>query len=191
MKKNKVFSLLATGIALSFAACNNSADNSATNDTTAIDSNSVTTVTSSNNYAARVDSVNMNVSAGNYLNPRTGKAYTKLNVDANTGKITDESGQPVRRYVDRRNWWVYDTDLWDTVGSAQWKNNQLWYRGDNGDWVEYDKRWTDDNMSMGDTSTSGNTKVDDNGNKVKDDNLKVKVADDGKKVKIKKTDDKH
>ena len=188
--KNSVLSLFVAGVALSFAACNNSADESATNDST-VTTTSTTTVSSTNNYAARADSVNVNVSAGNYLNPRTGKAYTKLNVDQSTGKITDESGQPVRRYVDRRTWWVYDADRWDTIGSAQWKNNQLWYRSDNGDWVEYDKRWTDDNMTTDTSSTSGDVKVSDNGNKVKDDNMKVKVSDGGNKIKVKKTGDKN
>jgi hypothetical protein len=190
MKKN-VFSLFGVCLALAFTACNNSSESAATNDSTTNNMSATTTNNSTNNYAARADTVNTNVSAGNYLNPRTGKAYTKLNVDQSTGRLTDEAGQPVRRYVDKRTWWVYDANNWDTVGSAQWKNDKLWYRGDNGDWVEYDKRWSDDagmstgtsdsSSASGSGSNSANSKSNDNG-------TKVKVSDKGDKVKIKKTD---
>src|SRR4051812_9920838 len=148
--KNKVFSLLAAGITLSLAACNNSGETGSTTDST--NNTTANTATSSGNYAARADSVNANVTAGNYLNPRTGKAYTKLNVDATSGSITDESGKPVKRYVDKRTWWVYDTNSWDTVGSAQMQNGNLRYRGENGDWEEYDKRWSDDMDNMNNSS---------------------------------------
>src|SRR5438309_654664 len=151
MKKNKFLSLVASAALLGLAACNNSSDGTANADSTTRNGDSTgstttttTTTTSSGNYAARADSVRTNVAAGNYLNPRTGKAYTRLNVDQSTGALTDETGRPVRRYVDKRNWWVYDTNNWDTVGAAQMKNNRLMYRGDNGSWEEYDKRWTDD-----------------------------------------------
>jgi hypothetical protein len=190
--KKSVFSLFGVGLALAFTACNNSSESTgATTDTSASNMSATTTNNSTNNYAARADTVNTNVSAGNYLNPRTGKAYSKLNVDQSTGALTDETGQPVRRYVDKRTWWVYDTNNWDTVGSAQLKNNKLYYRGDKGDWEEYDKRWSDDaGMSTGNTdsssasgsgSNSANSKTNDNG-------TKVKVSDKGDKVKIKKTD---
>src|ERR1700712_815347 len=116
MKRSNVLSFLAAGMALGFVACNNSSDSTATTDST---STTTTTVTSTNNYAARADSVRANVSAGYYLDPRTGKAYTSLNVDTTTGALTDEGGRPVRRYVDKRNWSVYDAMSWDTVGSAE------------------------------------------------------------------------
>jgi hypothetical protein len=183
MKRAKIFSLMAAGLALTFAACNNSSDGTASNDSTDTNSMAGANMTSSNNYAARADSVRAHVSAGDYLNPRTGKAYTNLNVDASTGAITDESGRPVKRYVDKRTWWVYDTQSWDTVGSAQMRNGSLRYRGDNGDWLEYDRRWTDD---MDNTQSSGST-VDSSSNSMDASGTKVKVSDHGNKVKTKKT----
>jgi hypothetical protein len=183
--KKKVFSLLTAGIALGFVACNNSSDNTGATDSTSNNTTTANTATSTGNYAARADSVRTNVAAGYYLNPRTGKAYSNLSVDQNTGALSDESGRPVKRYVDKRTWWVYDASTWDTVGSAQMQNGSLRYRGDRGDWVDYDKRWSDDmdntgNMSSSDTSGTGT------GNKSKDANTKVKVADKGNKVKTKK-----
>jgi len=185
MKRAKFFSLMAAGLAITFAACNNSSDGTATNDSLDTNGTAGTNMTSSNTYAARADTVKAHVTAGDYLNPRTGKAYTNLNVDANTGAITDESGKPVKRYVDKRTWWVYDTQSWDTVGSAQLRNGSLWYRGDKGDWIEYDKRWTDDMDNIDATMTvdSASTSTDASG-------TKVKVSDKGNKVKIKKTDPK-
>jgi ABC-type oligopeptide transport system substrate-binding subunit len=186
MKKSKFFSLWAVGLVL-FAACNNSSDGTSSTDSLNRDSNNTagTNMTSSGNYAARADSVRANVTAGNYLNPRTGKAYTNLNVDANTGALTDETGHPVRRYVDKRTWWVYDTNSWDTVGSAQLRNGSLRYRGDNGDWLEYNKRWTDDMDDAGTTDMS-TTSADTTSTS----GTKVKVSDKGNKVKVKKTDPK-
>jgi hypothetical protein len=192
--KNKVFSLLAAGIALGFAACNNSGETGSTTDST--NNTTANTATSTGNYAARADSVNANVSAGNYLNPRTGKAYTKLNVDATTGSLTDESGKPVKRYVDKRTWWVYDANSWDTVGSAQMQNGSLRYRGENGDWEEYDKRWSDDmdamnnSSNMNSTDSTGTNASSSSGDKSNTSGTKVKVADKGNKVKVKKTDPK-
>ena len=193
--KKKVFSLLAAGLAIGMTACNNSSNSSTASDSTATNTTTATTSTSSGNYAARADSVNTNVSAGNYLNPRTGKAYSKLNVDQSTGRITDESGKPVRRYVDKRTWWVYDTNSWDTVGSAQMHNGSLMYRGDKGYWEQYDQRWTDDmdntgSMGSDSTSTMSNGSSGTTGSSTDKGNQKVKVADKGNKVKIKNTDKK-
>jgi uncharacterized protein (UPF0333 family) len=187
--KNKVFSLLAAGIALGFVACNNSGETGSTTDST--NNSAANTATSSGNYAARADSINANVTAGNYLNPRTGKAYARLNIDTSTGSLTDESGRRVKRYVDKRTWWVYDTNSWDTVGSAQMKNGSLYYRGDNGDWEEYDRRWSDDMDTTG--NASGQVSLDSAGNSDSKSNTsgtKVKVSDKGNKVKVKKTDPK-
>jgi len=196
MKKNKVFSLLAVGLALGFVACNNSGNGTSSNDSASTTTTTATTTTTTTNYAARADTVRTNVSAGYYLNPRTGKAYTKLNVDPSTGAITDESGKPVRRYVDKRTWWVYDANSWDTVGSAQLHNGSLMYRGDNGSWEAYDKRWTDDatdNMNGTMRTDSGSASGATNSGSSNMDNTtngksKVKVTDNGNKVKIKKTE---
>ena len=186
--KNKVFSLLAAGIALGFAAWNNSGETSGTTDST--NNTTANTASSTGNYAARADSVNANVTAGNYLNPRTGKAYTKLNVDQSTGSLTDESGRPVKRYVDKRTWWVYDTNSWDTIGTAQMKNGSLWYMGEKGDWEQYDKRWSDDMDTTG-GSTGASTSVNaTDSSSTNASGAKVKVSDKGNKVKVKKTDPK-
>lgn len=196
MKKANVFSLMAAGLTLGFAACNNSSDTAGTTDSTST-TTSTSTVTSTNNYAARADTVKANVTAGNYLNPSTGKAYTTLNVDQSTGALTDESGRPVRRYVDKRNWWVYDANSWDTVGSAEMRNGSLMYRGSKGDWETYDKRWSDDmvdssssmsggtNGSMDNSSMGDTTSMSTSGSSGSSKSPKVKVSDKGNKIKIK------
>lgn len=184
MKKSNVFSLMTAGLVLCVAACNNSSSETATTDsTTNSTTSSTTTVASSGMYAARADSVRTNVSAGYYLNPRTGKAYSSLNYDTTTGALTDESGMPVRRYVDKRNWMVYDANTWDTIGSATMQGNNLMYRGTNGDWESYDKRWSDDasmNSSTSDSSTMSN-----GSNSSSTNGVKTKVSDHGNKVKVK------
>lgn len=186
MKKNIFFSFLAAGLAFGFVACNNSGESTSSTDSTNNNNSATTTHTSTNNYAARADSVRANVAAGYYLNPRTGKPYTNVTVDTLTGSLRDEAGQPIRRFVDRRTWKVYDTQLWDTVGTAEMENNNLMYRSDNGNWVTYDKRWTDDNntgtMTDSSSTTTSKTATEENGTTSK----KVKVSDNGNKVKIKK-----
>ncbi len=183
MKKYKVFSLAAGCIAFAMISCNNSGDTSASNDSTATDSTGMaTTANSTGSYAARADSVKTNVSAGNYINPKTGKAYTNINVDPNTGTLTDENGAPVRRFVDRRTWWVYDTNNWDTVGSARMMGSSLTFRNPNGKWVTYEKVWVDD------MDSSANNQSDSSMNNSNDKNPKVKVSDNGNKIKIKKKD---
>lgn len=172
-----MFSLLAAGLAMGFMACNNSS-----NTTSSTDSTSTGTAVSSGNYAARADSVKTNVEAGNYLNPKTGKAYTRLTVDPQTGVLTDESGTPVRRYVDKRTWWVYDAMSWDTVGSAEQRNGSLWYRNSEGAWVPYEKRWSDDNM-QDQNQTDTTTMSPGSEMKIKTDAGKIKADDKGVKVK--------
>jgi hypothetical protein len=185
--KKRNFSLATACIALAFAACNNSSET-----TSSADSTTTNATTSTSDYSAMADTVERNSQSGYYLNPKTGKPL-HLKVDRTTGKISDDAGQPITRYVDNRTWWVYGGDRWDTIGSARMQGDNLLYRDESGNWVEYDKRWSDDESmnTMSDSSnmqSSGdnNTKVRDNGNKVKDDNTKVKVADDGNKVKVKK-----
>lgn len=109
-------------LAISFAACNSSDTtttenkDSANNSTSAnTSSTEMNTASSVGNYAALADSVRINSAAGYYLNPRTGKPYKNLKVDS-SGQIWDETGAPVWRYVDRRNWWVY----------GDWDHNMTW-----------------------------------------------------------------
>ncbi|MDB5197189.1 MAG: hypothetical protein JWP88_1560, partial [Flaviaesturariibacter sp.] len=119
-----------------------------------------------------------------------------------------EAGEPVWRYVDKRNWWVYgyDNNNWNQMGTAKMEKDRLMYQGEDGSsWVDYDARWKADDermmnsmsdsgsMNSGSTNTDGSNglKVDDNGNKVKDDNLKVKTSKDGDvKIKDKQTGEK-
>src|SRR4051812_19690313 len=114
MKKNLLGLVVVTGMAFSFTACNNSSDNTGAADSTG--TNTTTTAeaaganTSTNDYSAFADSVEKNSQAGYYLNAKTGKPQ-RLKVDRTTGSVTDEqSGEPVWRYVDNRNWWVYGLD---------------------------------------------------------------------------------
>lgn len=169
--------MLAAGFCVSLAACNNSSETSANADST--------NVTSSGNYAARADSVKANVAAGHYINPRTNKPYTTLTVNPNTGELTDESGNIVRRYIDNRTWWVYDANSWDTVGTARMMGDTIQYY-DNGNWTNYDTRWSDD-MALPpvDTTQSNIAPTTDANGKVKSkgDELKIKNGDDKTKLK--------
>lgn len=180
MKQNKIFTLLmALGIIV-FASCNNSTDSTASNEDSTGTNN--TTATSSGDYAAYADRIEQNSSQGYYLNPRTGKAYNKLTVNRSTGEITDENNEPVWRYVDTRNWWVYGVDddwNWRKLGEAKMDNDQLMYRDDNGNWVSYDQHWKadDDNINKEWKMKSGDTKIkfDEDGDiKLKDDSSSVK-----------------
>jgi hypothetical protein len=200
----KQFLHLAATAVLGFAitSCGNNGDNQ-----TSADSTSSTTTTassteasgsssSSGNYAAMADSIERNSAQGYYLNPKTGKPYGKLTVDRTTGRITTEAGEPVWRYVDNRNWWVYGGNDWSHVGDAQMKDNQLVYKGDNDQWVDYDTRWMQedqDNVKKYKESDDGNkqkvvtedgdkikTKTDEEGNtKLKINNEKVKIDSNG------------
>lgn len=185
--KNRIINLLAGCILFGIVACNNSSNTTSSNDSTAKDSSGSSTVntsTSTGNYAARTDSVNANVSAGNYINPKTGKAYTKINVDPGTGALTDENGAPIRRFVDRRTWWVYDANNWDTVGAAKMHGSSLTFRDPKGNWETYEKVWVDDMNNSTGTSTSDSSMNNSNNSNSK--NPKVKVSDNGNKIKIKK-----
>jgi hypothetical protein len=175
MKRNRIVNLIIASAALTAVSCNNNGNGTGSTDSTNTTNTATTTQTSTNNYAARADSFRVNSEGGNYLNPRTGKPY-KLSMNTQTGAVSDESGHPVKRYVDKRTWWIYDAASGDTVGSARMNNGNLMYRGTNGDWVPYEKRWTDDmdsssmntnnssvttsdssNSSSGTSETSGTT----------------------------------
>jgi hypothetical protein len=194
MKKNKIFGLLAAAsIVLGFTACNNSSDGTASNDTTTntMDATTAGAESSTTDYAAFADSVERNSQSGYYLNPRTGKKLT-LKVDRNSGAVSDAStGEPVWRYVDNRNWWVYGLDddyTWDAMGEAQMKSDKLTYRSDDDKWVDYDVRWKsqDENLSKTWKTKSGDVKIKfgkDGDIKIKDKDGKVKYDADDNKVK--------
>lgn len=206
--KRRFFGFYAAALAVTFAACSNSGTSSETNDSsTSTTTNttestvSTTTATSENSYAALADTVERNSQQGYYLNPRTGKAYKSLRVDRTTGQITDDAGEPVWRYVDRRNWWVYgDDDMndtisrWGQVGEAKMEGEKLKYRGEGDTWSDYEARWSKDDdvmLKKYKVSDGGNKEkvVTENGDKVKiktdeEGNTKIKVNDE--KVKIDK-----
>jgi hypothetical protein len=182
--KTKIFSLVAATITLGFVACNSDGDTTSSTDSTT--TTDVTTSTSTGNYAAQADSFKVNSEAGYYLNARTGKPI-KINVDATTGaRVNAETNEPVDYYVDKRTWWVYGDDSWDTIGEAQMEGDQLRFR-DNEKWVTFDEKWkidegdgeaklkTEDSKTKiekdGDSKTKtsdGKTKTDEEGTKVKD-----------------------
>ncbi len=147
---------------------------------------------STGNYAAMADSVEKNSEQGYYLNPKTGKAYGKLTVDRSTGRVTTEAGEPVWRYVDRRNWWVYGGNDWSQEGEAKMEGDKLMYKGDGDKWVDYDTRWMkedEENMKKWKESDAGNKQkmVTEDGDKIKvkndeEGNTKIKV--NGEKVKV-------
>lgn len=196
MKKTKIFALIAGTLTLGFVACNNDADDTASTDTTTstetVTDVNTTTATSTTDYAALADSFRVNSEAGVYLNPRTGKSI-RINVDPQTGRRTDATtGEPVWRYVDKRTWWVYGGDSWDTLGEARMDGNNLMYKGDDGTWMTYDKRWPDDETMMNDWKTKNpdgsKSEVERDGDtKTKDANMKIKTEKDGD-VKIKTED---
>jgi hypothetical protein len=196
MKQREMFTLMmALGLA-AFTSCNNSADTTASNDDSTEVNSTANTSTSSGDYSAYADKIEQNSTQGYYLDPRTGKPYSKLTVDRSTGAITDENNEPVWRYVDSRDWWVYGVDdnwNWRKIGEAKMNNDQLQYKDDNGNWVSYDQRWKvkDDNNSKEWKMKSGDTKIkfDEDGDiKVKTDSgtTKYDASDD----EIKKDDQK-
>ena len=182
--KTRIFSLVATTITLGFAACNSDGESTTSTDTTV--TTDVSTNTSTGNYAAQADSFKTNSEAGYYLDARTGKPI-KINVDATTGtRVNAETNEPVRYYVDKRPWWVYGDDSWDTVGSAQMEGNELRFRGDNDKWVTYDEKWK---IDEGDgeaklKTEDSKTKIEQDGDtKIKAGDTKVKADEEGVKVK--------
>lgn len=210
MKKQFLSVAIIAGLAFGVVACSNNANETATNDSASTTTNTTatttesTTASSTGNYAAMADSVERNSQQGYYLNPKTGKPYANLKVDRSTGRVTTEAGEPVWRYVDRRNWWVYgynpnDNNNWGQVGEARMDNDKLMYKGDNDAWVDYDARWKKDDGVFEDewkkktengkvtVEEDGDTKIKtEDGTKIKqesDGDLKIKTKD-GKKTKV-------
>jgi hypothetical protein len=196
--KQRIFSFCTAAVVVTLSACSNDGGTTSnTNDTATTTTNNstvsteTTTATSAGSYAAMADSVERNSQQGYYLNPRTGKAYSNLKVDRTTGRITDEGGEPVWRYVDRRNWWVYgDNDMndtmgnWGQIGTAKQEGEKIMYQGDGDKWVDYDTKWKKDDdgwkMKSGDTKI----KVDKDGDiKIKEGDKKTKIDEDGVKQK--------
>ncbi len=176
----------AAALAIGFTACNSdgttsdisdSTNSTTTNSTTSMPDNTSVSV---GNYAAMADSVERNSQQGYYLNPRTGKAYSSLKVDRSTGRVTDDGGEPVWRYVDRRNWWVYGGDDWSQVGEARMEDDKLMYKGDGDKWLDYDTRWSTYDMEMEKKwkSKDGDMKI----KTEKDGDMKIKVGDE--KIKV-------
>lgn len=194
MKQNKLFTLMA---ALGLVALTSCSDNANTSDATDTTTNSNTAVdvntnVTSNDYAAYADELETNSASGRYINPRTGKPYSKLTVNRNTGEVMDENNEPVWRYVDSQNWWVYGLDdqdwTWRQMGEAKMDKDQLMYKDDNGNWISYDTKWktSDENLGKSWKTKSGDTKikVDKDGDiKIKDENGKTKYDADDNKIK--------
>lgn len=194
--KRTILSICTAAVVVGLTACSNSSDGTATGDTTTATPNSTpsmtnvptTTSTSTGTYAAMADTVERNSTQGYYLNPRTGKPYTGLKVDRNTGAISDEAGEPVYRYVDNRNWWVYgesgaeaDTmHTWNQVGEAKMEGEKLTYKGDGDKYVDYNTRYKADDEKMNKKwkSKDGEVKI----KTEKDGDMKIKVGDE--KIKV-------
>ena len=192
--KQRFLGLFAAAFAIGIVSCNSDGDKTATaKDSSNVNTTTATTqTTSEGSYAAMADSVEKNSQQGYYLNPKTGKSYTSLKVDRTTGAITDETGEPVWRYVDRRNWWVYGDDNWDDdmytwehVGEAQLEGDNLKYKAEGDKWVDYDSKWkvSDDGRKKKLVTADGDkikVKTDEEGNtKIKINDEKVKVDKDG------------
>lgn len=194
MKKNQFFTLLIAGSALAFTACNNSGENSTASEDTlnnTMNNSAVNTESSSGDYSAFADEIEKNSSQGYYVNPKTGKPYQKLNVNRSTGEVTDENNEPVWRYVDNRDWWVYGLDddwTWNKMSEAKLDKDQLMYKDESGNWVTYDAYWKakDEKMSSDWKTKSGDTKIKvskDGDVKIKDEEGKTKYDADDNKVK--------
>ena len=198
MKKTNFFSFLALALSLGVVACNDDADSTSTTDTstTTMETNTATTDpnttstmnTNTSDYAALADTFRMNSEAGNYLDPRTGRSI-KIGVDPQTGtRYNLATEEPVWRYVDKRTWWVYGGDNWDTMGEARMEDNKIMYKGDGDKWMTYDDRWKmEDEKMMTDWKTkNGGTKIKiskDGDIKVKNESGKVKYDGDDNKMK--------
>lgn len=188
--KKQFLSFCAVAVAVSFAACSDNTGTSSTTtdsgsttttNTTVSSAPTTTTTTSSNSYAAMADTLKANSAKGYYLNPKTGKAYKGLTMDATTGAITDDAGQQVWRYVDNRDWEVYGDDnmddtttSWNQVGKAKMDNDKIMYQGEGDKWVDYDTKY-----KASDDAYLKKHKVSDNGMKEK------MVTQDGDKIKMK------
>jgi len=194
MKQNKIFTLLLGFGFAGLVACNNdsntTADNKDSGNNTA-GTNATNTNTSAGDYSAYADEIEKNSSQGVYVNPRTGKKYSKLTVNRTTGEVTDENNQPVWRYVDTRDWWVYGVDddwNWTRLGEAKMESDNLVFKSDDDKWVTYDERWKvkDDDTDQKWKSKTGDAKIKfskDGDIKIKDKDGKVKYDADDNKVK--------
>jgi len=198
MKRN-LFIVLASGMVMSFAACNNSSNTSGSTDTTSTTGDTstaattTTTSSASGDYSAFADSVESSSQAGHILNPRTGKSM-HVKVNRSNGEITDATtNEPVWRYVDNRNWWVYGIDdsdwSWENMGEARMgKNNQLEYKDDNNTWADYDSHYksSDEKLNKTYKTRIGDTKIKlgkDGDIKIKDKDGKVKYDADDNRIK--------
>jgi hypothetical protein len=185
--KVKIFSLVAATVTFGLVACNSNSDSTASTDSTTSTTTEVTTNASTGNYAAQADSFRVNSEAGYYLDARTGKPI-RIRVDASTGaRINEETSEPIDYYVDKRTWWVYGDDSWDTIGTARMEGNELRYHDNNDKWVTFDQKWKVDEgdgeakMKAGDNKTKvekdGDTKTQ------TEDGSKIKTDEEGTKVK--------
>ena len=188
---------MAAALSLGIIACNDDADSTTTIDSTTTmetntstsDANTPTINTNTSDYASLADTFRINSDAGNYLDARTGKSI-RITVDPQTGtRYNVETEEPVWRYVDKRTWWVYGGDDWDTMGEAKMDGNKIMYKGDGDKWMTYDDRWKmEDEKMMKDWKTKhGDTKIKiskDGDIKVKDESGKVKYDADDKKMKV-------
>jgi hypothetical protein len=198
----KMLTLVMALGSIAFVACNNSSDTSASNnDSTNRDSlnnanattgSTANTDTSTTSNAAYADEIEKNSTQGRYVNAKTGKPYKKLSVNRTTGQITDENNQPVWRYVDSQNWWVYGLDdsdwTWRKLGEAKMDKDQLSYKDESGNWVSYDKEWRikDNNIDKSVKAKNGDIKIKfgaDGDIKVKDESGKTKYNADKGTVK--------
>lgn len=190
--KRRFFGLCAAALAISFTACNNDGEKtSTTNDSGNNSATNQTSSSSEGSYAAMADSVERNSEQGYYLNPQTGQPYGKLKVDRSTGRVTTEAGEPVWRYVDNRNWWVYGDDNWEDamiswnqLGEAKKEGDKIVYKGDGDKWVDYDTKWKKDDDEIKLKSGDTKIKIEKDGDvKIKDGDSKTKIDDDGVKKK--------
>jgi hypothetical protein len=192
MTQSRIFTLLMAFGAVAVLSCNNSSTTAMNSNDSTGDRTTANTRTSTGDYSAYADQIERNSAEGYYINPKNGKPYGKLTIDRNTGAITDQNGQPVWRYVDRRTWWVYGVDddwNWEKLGEAKMDdNNQLLFRDDKGDWVTYDQRWSnvDENIDKTWKAKSGDVKIkfDKDGDiKYKEDSTRIKYDADDDQIK--------
>ncbi len=194
--KSRFLTVCAATIAIGFVACNNDGTSSTTGDSMGKDSPSTTGTgmnstptmsTSEGNYSAMYDTLEMYSSKGRYLNPSTGKPYKSLKVDRSTGMISDDMNQPVYRYVDNTNWWVYSDEnmedssmTWSHTGEAKMEGEKMTYKGDGDTWVDYNTRYKADDEKMNKKwkSKDGEIKI----KTEKDGDMKIKVGDE--KIKV-------
>lgn len=184
----KLLGILAA-VTISLGACNDDADNTATNDSTSDTSNTTatTTNTTTTDYAAMNEDYRSASAAGNFLDPRTGKSI-RISVDPTTGaRYNAETGEPVWRYVDRRTWWLYGGDDWEKMNEVKMEGSTLRYKGDNDAWVTYEERWPNDETEQKAWKEKvGNIKYKVDG----DGDIKIKNKETGEKIKYDASDNK-